>query len=161
MKSTTFSFTLMALFFLANLPAMIAQSVSNEPSRDELFREIANMDEVLFNAFNNGDMEKIKTLFTEDLEFYHDKGGLSGYQSNIEAIGRLSTGEVKIRRALVEGSLKVYPVPGYGAIQEGRHDFFETLPGQTEHQTGSFKFIHIWKKTDDGWKIARVVSYDH
>ncbi|MEZ4956927.1 MAG: hypothetical protein R2825_25440 [Saprospiraceae bacterium] len=41
---------------------MIAQSVSNEPSHDELFREIANMDEVLFNAFNNGDMDKIKTL---------------------------------------------------------------------------------------------------
>ncbi len=161
MKFTTFSYALMALFFLLKMPVVIAQPVDSDTPQDELFSEIANMDEVLFNAFNNGNMEKIKTLFTEDLEFYHDKTGLSGYQSNIKAIGELSAGSIRIRRALVEGSLKVYPLPGFGAIQEGQHDFFETLPGENERQTGTFKFIHIWKKTEDGWKIARIVSYDH
>ncbi len=161
MKVTNFSFALMALFFLTKMPEIIAQSSVGYTSQDGLFEEIANMDKVLFNAFNSGDIEKVKSLFTKDLEFYHDKGGLSDYQSNIEAIGRLTSGEIKIRRALVEGSLEVYPVPEFGAIQEGQHDFFETLPGQPERKTGTFKFIHIWKKTDDGWKIARVVSYDH
>ena len=151
----------MALFFLAKMPTIVAQSASGHISNDDLFEEIANMDKVLFGAFNNGDMEKIKSLFTEDLEFYHDKGGLSGYRSNIEAIGSLTSGEIKIRRALVEGSMSVYPVPDFGAIQEAKHDFFETLPGQPERKTGTFKFIHIWKKTDEGWKIARIVSYDH
>ena len=161
MKSTSFSFALMALFFIARLSTTLAQSERTHLSNDDLFQEIANMDHVLFSAFNNGEMEKIKSLFTEDLEFYHDKGGLSGYESNMEAIGRLTTGEIKIRRALIPDSMKVFPIPDFGAIQEGQHDFFETLPGQAERKTGTFKFIHIWKETDDGWKIARVVSYDH
>ena len=153
----------MALFCLLKTQ-MIGQTVqltaTTTPS-DNLYHEIALMDKKMFTAFNTGDIESIKSLFTEDLEFFHDKTGLSGYQSNITAITNITTGEIKIRRALVEGSMKVFPVPGYGAIQEGQHDFFETLPGQPERQTGTFKFVHIWKQAPDGWKIARVISYDH
>ena len=162
MKLSTFSVSLMALFCLMKVQ-MIGQTAqfAADAADGELYNEIALMDKKLFTAFNYGDTAAIKKLFTKDLEFYHDKAGLSDFQSNLKAINELATGPVKIRRALVEGSMKVFPVPGFGAIQEGQHDFFETVPGQPERQTGTFKFLHVWKKTDTGWKIARVVSYGH
>jgi hypothetical protein len=30
-----------------------------------------------------------------------------------------------------------------------------------KEETGSFKFVHIWRKTGDSWKISRVISYGH
>ena len=33
------------------------------------------MDSVMFDAFNAHDLKKLRTAFSEDLEFYHDKGG--------------------------------------------------------------------------------------
>ena len=42
------------------------------------------MDSVMFDAFIAQDIEKLKTTFSETLEFYHDKGGLSGYEQNHE-----------------------------------------------------------------------------
>ena len=49
-----------------------------------LYKEIAHLDSVVFTAFNTRDIELFKTLFTADLEFYHDKGGLTGYNHTID-----------------------------------------------------------------------------
>ncbi|MEO1257357.1 MAG: nuclear transport factor 2 family protein [Bacteroidota bacterium] len=162
MKLSTFSILLMSLFCLMKAQ-VIGQTTqfATANAADELYHEIALMDKKIFTAFNHGDTATINNLFTKDLEFYHDKAGLSDFASNVRAINELTTGDIKIRRSLVKGSMKVFPVPGFGAIQEGQHDFFETLPGQPERQTGTFKFLHIWQKTDSGWKISRVVSYGH
>ena len=162
MRFSTFSILAMSLFCLVKVQ-MIGQTAqfAAENTVDELYHEIALMDKKLFTAFNHGDTATIKSLFTKDLEFYHDKAGLSDFTSNARAISKLTTGDIKIRRSLVEGSMRVFPVPGFGAIQEGQHDFFETLPGQPERETGTFKFLHVWQKTDAGWKIARVISYGH
>ncbi len=24
---------------------------------------------------------------------------------------------------------------------------------------GTFEFVHVWKQTNDGWKMSRVISY--
>ncbi len=89
----------------------------------KLFAEIAYMDSVLFTSFNSCDIEKFKTLFTVDLEFFHDKGGLSDYQKTVESMINTCKNKWKVRRELVEGSLEVYPVKDYGAIQAGLHRF--------------------------------------
>ena len=26
---------------------------------------------------------------------------------------------------------------------------------------GTFKFVHVWRRTANGWQITRAVSYDH
>ena len=126
-----------------------------------LYTELASMDSLLFAAFNTRDYETIKTLFTPDLEFYHDTGGLYDYEQNMANTRSLFEGERKVRRELVPGSLEAYPIKDYGAIQLGAHRFYNTEPGQAEKLGGTFKFLHIWKKVDGGWKLARVVSYDH
>ena len=124
-----------------------------------LYNEIAHMDSVLFNAYNTQDIETIKKLFTDDLEFYHDKGGLSFYNQNIEAFKNHFERTEKIHRTLVAGSLEVYPIKDYGAIEVGSHTFCHKENGKDD--CGTFKFVHVWQKKDGMWKISRVVSYDH
>ena len=125
----------------------------------ELYFVIAHMDSVLFNAFNSRDVEKLKTLFTEDLEFYHDLGGLTNYTQNIEAFKNTAAKNNDLKRELIAGSLEVYPVKDFGAMQIGEHRFCHTENGKPD--CGTFKFVHIWKKINNEWKISRVVSYGH
>ena len=139
---------------------LIAQTSQDLPPR-ELTNKIAHMDSVLFYAFNTCDVNLSKSLFTEDLEFYHDAGGLTNYSQNVKSIVQRCNGETKVRRELVEGSLEVFPIKNFGAIQIGRHRFYYTEKGQGEKLDGTFKFVHIWKNTNGAWKISRVISYDH
>ena len=69
---------LMLLFsplLLANLAH--AQSKNDSPASKELYDQIASLDAALFAAYNTCDIDKVGTFFTEDLEFYHEKGGLT------------------------------------------------------------------------------------
>jgi hypothetical protein len=125
----------------------------------ELYQAIAHMDSVLFNAFNNRDVEKLKTLFTEDLEFYHDKNGLTDYAFTIASFSNTAAGNSDLKRELITGSMEVYPLKDYGAMQIGMHRFCHTENGKPD--CGNFKFVHIWKNINGEWKITRVVSYGH
>lgn len=126
---------------------------------DSLYQEIARLDSVLFDAFNRRDMETFKALFAEDLEFYHDKGGLTDYTYTINSMKEVAKRNDGLRRDLVKGSLEVYPIPGYGAMQIGAHTFCHTEGGKLD--CGTFKFAHVWKKVGADWKITRVISYGH
>jgi Domain of unknown function (DUF4440) len=129
------------------------------PGPDELYNTIARMDSILFDAFNNRKLDVLKTLFTEDLEFYHDKSGRTNYEQNMEAFKKTASQNTDLKRELIPGSLEVYPVKEYGAMQIGRHRFCHTENGKPD--CGTFKFVHIWKKINNEWKISRVISYDH
>jgi len=136
-----------------------AQLVSESQMKTDLYNEISEMDSILFNAFNNRDIELFKTLFTEDLEFYHDKGGLTNYEHTINFLKSTTQLNNQLIRKLEKGSLEVYPIPGYGAMEIGEHTFCHLENGKKD--CGTFKFVHIWKKQDGKWKISRVISYDH
>ena len=142
---------------LRNLSGQTDHQESN-PSTN-LYEEIKQADAAFFEAFNNRDLETIMQLFTKDLEFFHDEAGLSSYEQNIEATKRLFDRNNGLKRTLVEGSIEVYPVKDYGAIQIGSHEFCHPVNGVQD--CGTFQFVHIWKKEGDTWKIARVISYGH
>ena len=149
--------------FLLILMAMInpanAQSTGDSLVNRNLYKEIAHMDSVLFNAFNTHDLNRLKTLFTNDLEFYHDLGGLTNYAQNMKAFKNNFAKNNGLRRELVPGSLEVYPIKNYGAREIGAHKFCHEENGNSE--CGIFKFVHVWQKKDGEWKITRVVSYGH
>ena len=128
-------------------------------SQEGLFKEIFHMDSVLFNAFNSRDIDQFKKLFVQDLEFYHDKGGLSNYEYTINSLKVTAALNNGLKRELLKGSLEVYPIPGYGAMEIGTHTFCHNE--NDKEDCGTFKFVHIWKKNNDDWKITRVVSYGH
>ena len=133
--------------------------INAQSAKDSLYKEIAHMDSVVFHAFNTRDIEKFKSLFNEDLEFYHDKGGLTNYEHTINFMKETAKNNTGLRRDLVKGSLEVYPIPGYGAMEIGTHTFCHLENGK--QNCGTFKFVHIWQKKNGEWKITRVVSYDH
>lgn len=125
----------------------------------ELYDEIERMDGVLFDAFNTQNLNKMKTLFTDDLEFYQDNEGLILYAQTMKDFKSLFEQNTKIRRELVKGSLEVYPIKNYGAIEIGLHKFCHIENGKEE--CGTFKFVHVWRNKDGEWKISRVISYNH
>ena len=146
------------------LPLLLGGRLDAEPGRtatpdDELFRTIASLDTAVFDAFNRCDLPTFGRFFIDDLEFYHDKDGLMrSRQSLLDAVKANICG--KVSRELVPGTLEVHSMDGYGALEIGVHRFHH--PGRDDTEpVGEGKFIHLWQKTDAGWKITRVISYDH
>jgi ketosteroid isomerase-like protein len=151
-------FVSLILIFIFTI-SIQAQEKKVAPTSSELFTEIEQMDKRVFDAFNNQDMDAFKALFTEDLEWFQDNGGLLSYETVFRNFDTMFHKEYKLTRTLVKGSIEVHPVKDYGAIETGTHQFRHIENGKEE--IGTFKFLMIWKKTDGLWKISRVVSYDH
>jgi hypothetical protein len=129
-----------------------------EHVQDRLFATIAGLDRRLFDAYNSCDLPTLGAMVTDDLEFYHDKTGLSvGKQVFVDSIRNNICG--KTQRQLVPGSLEVYRLDHYGAVEIGRHRFVH--PGHEEIGIGEAKFITLWQFKNGEWKVARVISYDH
>lgn len=136
-----------------------AQLKEDVATTTDLYNEIKLQDSLLFAAFNTRDIETFKNYFSEDLEFFHDIGGLTGYDVTINFLKTTAQQKSDLKRELVKGSLEVFPIPGYGAMEIGSHQFCHTENGKDD--CGTFKFVQIWQKKDDQWKITRVVSYGH
>jgi len=97
-------------------------------------------------------------MVSEDLEFYHDQTGLSvGKTPFLAAIKQNICG--KVERTLVPGSMEVYPLKGYGAVETGLHRFHH--PAQQKDGVGEAKFVMLWQNKNGAWTLTRVISYNH
>lgn len=160
MKKIILSF---ALFLLL---ASCSTSKSNDyqltknysPDNPELYQTIVKLDSIFFDAYNNCNtkFETYADFYAEDIEFYHDQGGLSNSKKDIlEGTKKYICG--KVTRTLVPGSIEVYPIKDYGAIEIGLHSFSNNTNPPNEPKKVS-RFTIFWKKTAEGWKITKVVS---
>jgi len=137
-----------------------AQSAREASGARELHDAIAQSDTALFESFNTCDLETFAAFFVENPEFYHDRTGLETSKASIvDSIRNNICG--KVRRELVAGSLEVHPLPNFGALEIGAHRFYELARGKDAGPVGIAKFVHVWQKTSEGWKVSRVISYDH
>lgn len=127
--------------------------------RDSLYSAIAAADSALFTAFNERDLPRLRSFFARDLEFCQDNEGVENYAQTIRDFDRMFGQPTPIRRDLVPGSLEVYPIKNYGAMEVGRHRFCHVEDGRDE--CGTFSFVHIWRRAKTGWQISRVISYGH
>lgn len=164
MKSRTITKTektllLTMIIMLFGMHTSFAQEKKVAQTSKELYNEIARADSVIFAAFNTQNMPVFKAMFTEDLEWFQDNGGLLSYETVFINFGTMFKNENKLSRKLVKGSLEVHPIKDYGAIEIGVHEFRHMENGKEE--LGTFKFLMIWQKKDGQWRISRVVSYDH
>ena len=125
----------------------------------ELYNRIRQQDSLLFIAFNSKNLEAMKPFFGQDLELFQDNNGVKNYDNVITSFGRMFKQDFVLTRKLVPGSLEVYPIKDYGAIETGQHTFSHMENGQMI--VGTFKFLHIWQYKDGVWKITRIVTYDH
>jgi hypothetical protein len=126
------------------------------PDSQSLYDTIVKWDSIYFTAYNTCDLARQRSIFSDSLEFYHDKGGLSTSKSDImEALQKNICG--KVTRELVPGSIEVYPIKAFGAIEMGIHRFHNNQepPGTPSHPG---KFVIVWQHTNNTWKITRVIS---
>lgn len=128
---------------------------------DPLFDTISALDNAVFDAFNHCEqpeqLRKHASYFAGDVEFYHDTGGVTWTRQDMLAnTEKNACGHY--RRELVAGSLKVYPIKGYGAIAQGVHRFCQVSTGACE---GMADFVVVWHDHDGQWQITRVLSFGH
>ena len=155
----TFRITACLLVLLLPGPVARAQSAGAPHSR-VLYDELARASGGLFDGFNACNLEQFAGYVADDLEFYHDRDGLITKQQALESLRNNICG--KVRRELVSGSLDVYPIPGYGALETGVHRFYAVAEGRPDKLVGIAKYAHVWRQTTDGaWQLSRVLSYDH
>ena len=135
-----------------------AQSAPTAKASDQLFTTVSALDTKLFDAYNHCDIATMSTMVDDGLEFYHDKTGfMVGKQPFLDAIKQNICG--KVERTLVAGSLEVYPLKDYGAVEIGVHRFHH--PGHPEDGMGEAKFVTLWRYKDGAWKMTRAISFDH
>jgi hypothetical protein len=139
-----------------------ATHTENPANSDEaLFATISKLDADFFDTFNHcaspEQLEKHASYLDPNVEFYHDKGGVTWTRHDyIEKTRQNVCGH--FRRVLTAGSLEVSPIAGYGAVEVGRHTFCMIDSGKC---FGAAKFLIIWHHAPEGWQITRIVSYEH
>jgi Domain of unknown function (DUF4440) len=139
--------------------AQAVPALENINSQAELDKAMTALDTALFDAYNRCELEKFASFLADNVEFYHDRGGVTlGKEALTESVKKNICG--KVTRELVPGTLQVYPMKGYGAVEMGVHRFHHPAHEDTE-PVGEGKFIHLWQYKDGAWKITRVISYDH
>ncbi|THH40751.1 nuclear transport factor 2 family protein [Neolewinella litorea] len=113
------------------------------------------MDRRYFDAYNDCDMETQAAIYADDLEFYHDRGGLSTSKAEIlQGIEANICG--KVRRILLPETVEVHPIPGFGAIEIGYHRFENAA--EPDAPSIPSRFITVWRRDGDRWRMARVIS---
>jgi hypothetical protein len=154
---------MLKLLSLSLLIGFAAVPAAAGDAPDTALREtIAALDAKLFDAYNRCDLDALSAIVADDLEFYHDVTGLSrGREPFIAAIKNNICG--KVHRDLVAGTMEVYPLAHYGAVEIGEHVFCD--PRQTPvcdpKTAGIAKFVTIWRLQDGGWQVTRVISFNH
>lgn len=126
-----------------------------------LEREIIEADSKFFEAFDACDLKQYSAMLDENLEFYQDRTGKTDYAQNVKALENRCAEGIRLRRELVKDSLVVNPVPGYGVIEAGTQSFYAPQKDGSEHLEATAKFVEIWRKSETGWKLLRIISYDH
>jgi ketosteroid isomerase-like protein len=117
---------------------------------------ITAMDSTFFDAYNNCDMNKQAAIYADEIEFYHDQGGLmTSKQDILDGTKKNICG--KVTRELVAGSIEVYPIKDFGAVEIGLHKFHNNQEPAGTPSTIS-KFIIMWQLTNEKWRIAKVIS---
>ena len=126
-----------------------------------LFDTVDALDRGFFEGFNQcadaGQLQRHIEQIDPALEFYHDKGGADfsrdKYVSDLKAnvCG-------KFERQRVPGTLRVYPIPGFGAIALGVHVFCPFASARCE---GAGDFLMVWKQDGERWRLTRAISYAH
>lgn len=164
MKKQLITAALMLIGMLSFRGASVAQN-----NDQQLYAVILHSDSLFWQAYNNCDVSKMMSYFSEDIEFYHDKGGITiGIPAMAQSFEKGVCGNrdnFTLRREVIDSSIKVFPLKKdgviYGAILTGAHLFYIQNKGKKEYADGLAKFTHLWLLKNGSWKMTRVLSYDH
>ncbi len=151
-KVLTFIYTLLLSWVMNGQ----VQEIPNYKATDvDLYNQIVKMDSIYFTAYNTCDMKTQADIYHKDIEFFHDKGGVTTSKKELlESLEKNICG--KVTRTLIKGSIEVYPIKNYGAVEIGYHKFFNNR--EPNAKSPPSKFIVIWKQENNQWKMTKVIS---
>lgn len=163
MKNKFTSNAILMLIFCQSFNLLNAQTTSQI-----ITATILEKDSIFWTAYNNCDIDDMMQFMADDVEFYHDKGGLIIGKDNLRtnlSVGLCGNQNSKLRREVVKESVAVFTLKNadniYGAIISGTHVFYVIEPGKKEWLDGMAKFTHLWLLNNSSWKMSRILSYDH
>jgi ketosteroid isomerase-like protein len=147
---------ILVLFMLFLSREVKAQTDNDIIEMDVLEAEIIKMDSLLFDiSFNQCDAALFKKIIADDVEFFDDRYGLNTSKGNkIKSLLQKFGKSEKLTRKL--NFCAIDKLGDFGAVQTGEHTFY--INGKPK---GTGKFIHIWERKDNNWKLKRIVSYEH
>jgi hypothetical protein len=144
------------MLFVTSAEAVDADDGSADAALTE---EVTALDSSLFDAYNRCDLRTFGSYLDDRVELYHDRNGAAfGRADVVDAIADAACGTM--RRELVAGSLEVYPIHDYGAVEAGLNRFYKTSAGEAR-PVSEARFLIIWHFNDGTWKATRVITYDH
>lgn len=153
-----FNLVFITIFLACSSKNNIYRNTKNyKPDNQKLYQTITDLDSTFFEAYNtcNLNLEKYSSFYSEDIEFFHDKGGIMNSKKEIvESTKKNVCG--KVTRELVKGSIEVYPIKDYGAVEIGLHKFHNSE--EPNNVPEAARFTIIWKKENSEWKITKVIS---
>jgi hypothetical protein len=160
---------MLALITAAALAAAPVPPAPTIPTGETLKQAILSRDAEFFELYFTGcDPERLMTMLTPDLEFYHDKGGFAFRDAEAMVADYAKTCAAKkapdawrSRRALVPATVRIDPIPGYGAIEDGEHYFYEGQSDGPQKRVGYGRFTIVWVLSPDGWRLSRCLSFAH
>jgi Domain of unknown function (DUF4440) len=148
--------------------SVFAQSDPISTENQKITATILHLDSLFWKTYNECKPENSGQFLTDDVKFYHDKGGIINGKAALVASIRdnvCGSQNPHIRREAVDGTVKVYPLRNgvsiYGAIISGEHYFYVTENNKPERRDGLAKFTQVWLLKNDGWKMSDILSYDH
>ncbi len=148
--------------------AACSAHVFAQTEQQKLTATILHLDSAFWKAYNDCDTNHFKDFVSDDVEFYHDKGGItSGAEKLIQSLNKnlCSNPGYHLRREAVANTVRVFPMQQgneiYGAIISGQHVFYVTDKGKPEYLDGAADFTQLWLLKNGVWKMARILSYNH
>lgn len=125
-----------------------------EPVDRKLYDTIVFLDSIFFNAYNTCDMELQSLFYADNIEFFHDQGGLSTSKQDILSAIKNNICD-KVTRERLKESIEVYPIANYGAVETGLHTFHNKAENSISDPS---KFIIFWQNLNGKWIVTKVVS---
>lgn len=146
---------------IVNAAATAKHDTADLPTQTTLFTTVSNLDADLFYTFNHcaspDQLRKHAGYLASDLEFYHDKGGVTWSRRDYMANTKNHVCG-QFRRELIPGSLQIFPIKDFGAIEQGKQKFCWL---KSEKCFGEAQFLILWHHMGNRWVATRVFSYGH
>ncbi len=145
MRNTHIAWTLaLALLFIVGCAA------PQQDTTDEARTGIEATNAQFMAAFSEGDAAGVAACYTEDAQFMPPNGeivrGREGIQKALQGLIDAGIKGIQLETVEVEGH-------GDTAYEVGKG----TLMGEDEQTIDEVKYIVIWKKVDDAWKLHRDI----